>query len=228
MGGFNSMFIRPKRDRRLGIRLIIVGMILIIAVVVSDMYIRPIVQKAGTYQSQVIAVRIINQAIDDEVSQYNYSDLVKLSHDEGGNIVSIESNMNSINRLKARVTQLINDEISTIEQSDLSIPLGSISGVNMLYGRGPSVPVRLTPRGYAAVNMISRFTSAGINQTLHQITLTVSVDISAIIPGYTTSVTVDTEFIVAQTVIVGYVPDSYTHIILGEDFIDEKIEQFGL
>ncbi|MCL1789663.1 MAG: sporulation protein YunB, partial [Oscillospiraceae bacterium] len=122
------------------------------------------------------------------------------------------------NKIKSRVSQSINEGMNTIEQSEIKIPLGTVSGINMLYGRGPAFPVRLTPRGYASVNLISKFTSAGINQTLHQITLTVSTDISAIIPGYTTSVNVETEFIIAQTIIVGTVPESYTHIILGEDF----------
>ena len=149
--------------------------------------------------------------------------MVKLSYDESGSINSIESNMLKINRLKARVTQLINEEITAIEANDLRIPLGTVSGVNLLYGRGPSIPVKLSPKGYAAVNLTSRFSSAGINQTLHQITLTVSADISAIIPGYTTSVNVTTEFVVAQTVIVGHVPESYTHIILGEDILNGRI-----
>ena len=213
----------PKRNKKNSIRLIAVGLILITAVVLTDMRVRPIIQKAGGYQCQVAATRIINEAIQAEVGDYSYVELVELSRDESGNIVSIESNMVNINRLKARVTQLINEDISTIEKSDLKIPLGTISGVNLLYGRGPSIPVRLSPRGYAAVNLTSKFSSAGINQTLHQITLTVSVDISAIIPGYTTSVNVETEFIVAQTVIVGYVPESYTHIILGEEILDGRI-----
>ena len=214
-GKSKIMLIKTKRyNRKKGIKLITIGVILIIAVVLTDMQVRPIIQKAGAYQSQVAAARIINQTVYDEIQGYDYSALVNLSHDEAGNIVSIESNMASINRIKSRVTQLINDGISTIEQSELQIPVGTVSGINMLYGRGPSFPVRLSPRGYSAVNLVSRFSSAGINQTLHQITLTVSTDISAIIPGYTTSVNVETEFIIAQTVIVGYVPESYTHVII--------------
>jgi sporulation protein YunB len=123
--------------------------------------------------------------------------------------------MANINRFKARVTQLINDELNTIEGNTLDIPLGTVSGFNIFYGRGPAIPVRLTPRGSATVSLTSKFTEAGINQTLHQITLNVSADIAAIIPGYTTAVNTETEFIVAQTVIVGHVPESYTHIIVG-------------
>ena len=199
-----------------GVRLIAAGLILIITVVLTDIRVRPMIQKAGAYQCRVIATRIIDQVVYGEVEEYSYSELVLLSYDDGGSIISIESNMVNINRLKSRVTQEINTHISTIENTEVKIPIGTISGINLLYGRGAAIPVKLTPRGYCVVNLVSKFTSAGINQTLHQITLTVQAEVTAIIPGYTSSVLVETEFIVAQTVIVGYVPDSYTHIILGE------------
>jgi sporulation protein YunB len=174
------------------------------------------IQKAGEFHCRVTATRIINTAITGELDDLTYAELIHLRRDEAGNVLSVESNMLNINRFKARVTELINAEITAIEGSELKLPIGTISGVNLLYGRGAGIPVRLSPRGSAGVNMTSEFTSAGINQTLHKVILTVSVDISAIVPGYTHSVRVETEFIVAQTVIVGTVPESYTHIIVGD------------
>jgi sporulation protein YunB len=207
------MLNRKSKSKRGG-TLIIVGLCLIIAAVLADIRVRPIIRAAGEYQCSVVAARLISVAVEDEIAEYDYSALVKLSRDENGSIVSVESNMVSINRLKTRVTEQVNIALSAIESSDLAIPLGTVSGVQLLYGRGVGIPVRLTPRGYAAVNLTSEFSTAGINQTLHRITLHVSADIAAIIPGYTSGVNVVTEFVVAQTVIVGYVPESYTHIIL--------------
>jgi sporulation protein YunB len=205
---------RPKH-RKLGFRLIAAGSVLIAVLVMTDMHVRPMLRKAGEFQSRVIAVRIINNAVREELDNHSYCDLMSLTYDEAGNVLSVETNMVQINRLKARITELINEDIAIIGQSTVEIPLGTVSGINMLYGRGPAIPVRLTPRGAADVNLVSKFTPAGINQTLHQITLSVAVDISAIIPGYTTFSTVETEFIVAQTVIVGRVPDSYANIVIG-------------
>ena len=75
--------------------------------------------------------------------------------------------------------------------------------------------------------LISEFSEAGINQTLHRILLEVSVDVSAIIPGYTTSVDVTTNFVVAETVIVGSIPDSYTHVITGDSDLIGKINDYA-
>ena len=217
------MLTRTKQNRRkVGTVLILTGLSLIITVLLIDMQLRPQIRKAGAYRCQVAATRIIESVMYAELQNQDYTNLVELTRDDSGNIVSIQSNMAGINRLKSRASQLINDGISSIAdygtENELLIPLGTVTGIHMFYGRGPALPIKLSPRGYAEVRLISEFTSAGINQTLHRITMDVSVDIAAIIPGYTTkseTVTVQTEFIVAQTVIIGHVPESYTHVIIG-------------
>ena len=75
--------------------------------------------------------------------------------------------------------------------------------------------------------LISSFQSAGINQTLHRILVQIKVDISAIIPGYTASGTIDTQFVIAETVIVGNVPEAYTHVISGNDDVLGEINDYG-
>jgi hypothetical protein len=52
----------------------------------------------------------------------------------------------------------------------------------------------------------SEFLSAGINQTIHKINLKVSVGIRAVIPGFSDETSVSADYCVAQTVIVGDVP----------------------
>jgi len=181
----------------------------------ADMRVRPMLYKAGEFHCRVIAARAVGGAVRDELDiSADYGEFMRFTYDEAGTILSIESNTANINRFKARVTELINDSLYSLEQSAVDIPIGTVSGLSLLYGRGVAIPVRIAPRGAANVNLVSGFTPAGINQTLHQITLIVSVDVSAIVPGYTNHTTVETEFLVAQTVIVGRVPDSYANIVL--------------
>jgi len=201
-----------KRKNRFKIRIIAVILAVITLSLLIDARLRPIIQKAGAYQCRVAVSRIISRAVSDTV--YEYSDLVTVTRDNAGGVASIESNMANINLLKARTAGSINEGLLTIGESDINIPLGTALGIDALYGRGPAIPVRLSPMGYADVNLVSDFSSAGINQTLHRIIIVVSAEVSAIIPGYTTSVPVKTEFVVAETVIVGKIPESYTHIII--------------
>jgi sporulation protein YunB len=135
--------------------------------------------------------------------------------------------MRLINQLKSRAALVINEEIKQIEHHDLNISFGTALGIHMFYGRGPSIPIKLMPKGYADTQILSSFTSAGINQTLHRIILTVATDISAIIPGYTSSVTVQTTFMVAETVIVGNVPEAFTNVLTAQENLVDTLNDFG-
>ena len=100
------------------------------------------------------------------------------------------------------------DQVSTRE---LSIPVGSLSGSVLLAGRGPRISVRMESVGSSSANFENAFTSAGINQTKHQIVLNIDVAVSILLPGFSTATTVSNAVTVAETVIVGSVPDTYTY-----------------
>ena len=70
------------------------------------------------------------------------------------------------------------------------------------------------------------FTAAGINQTKHQIRLVVDVSVSILLPGFTTGTRVRNSFTVAETVIVGTVPESYTYFQSND--IGETAEEYIL
>ena len=82
----------------------------------------------------------------------------------------------------------------------------------MFNDRGPRIPLRVTMSGNALTTMNSAFSSAGINQTSHQITLHIESQIVTTIPGYTNYIKVETDFVVAETVLVGKVPDTFLDV----------------
>lgn len=219
---------QKKRSlKKFGIKLLAVGIIIVLATLLIDMRIRPIIMQISSYQCQTIATRIINQAVYDEINSelFSYDKLVVLSTNETGEIVSIESNMININKLKTAVTQQVNEALKAISKQQVNVAIGTLSGMQIFYGKGLTIPIVLTPGGYVNSKLISEFTNSGINQTLHRIVLEINVDISAIIPGYTSSVKVSTSFIIAETIIVGRVPEAYTHVINeSADLIGEIVD----
>ena len=94
---------------------------------------------------------------------------------------------------------------------ELSIPVGTLTGSALLAGRGPRISVRMESVGSSSARFENRFTSAGINQTNHRIVLEVNVSVSILLPGFTTATQVANEVTVAETVIVGAVPDTYPY-----------------
>ncbi len=154
---------------------------------------------------------LINDAIDVQIEDGNiqYDRIVYFEKDLNGRITALKTNMSEINRLKTDILNIINDEILALDTSDLGIPLGSLIFPEVLSGRGPAIPVQVISIRNSDGGFESYFSEAGINQTLHQLTMNVIVDVSILVLGRTESFTVSSQVVVAETIIVGQVPDTF-------------------
>ena len=138
-----------------------------------------------------------------------YDRIVYFEKDLDGRITALKTNMSEVNRLKTDILNLINDEILALDTSDIGIPLGSLFLPELFSGKGPAIPVRILSIRNSDATFVSKFSQAGINQTLHQLTMVVSVDVAVLVLGQTSSFTVNSEVVVAETVIVGDVPSTF-------------------
>lgn len=164
-------------------------------------------------QTQVINTTsdLINDAIDEQIETGNiqYDRIVYFEKDLDGRITALKTNMSEVNRLKTDILNLINDEILALDHSDLGIPLGSLILPELLPGKGMQIPVHIMSIRNSDASFQSYFTEAGINQTLQQLTMQVSVDVAVLILGQTDTFTVSSQVVVAETIIVGQVPDTF-------------------
>ncbi len=164
-------------------------------------------------QTQVINTTsdLINDAIDCQIEdgKIQYDRMVYFEKDLDGRITALKTNMSEVNRLKTDILNLINDEILALSTDDLGIPVGSLFLPELLAGRGPNIPIEILSIRNSDASFTSHFSEAGINQTLQQINMHVSVDVTVLVLGQTDSFTVSSQVIVAETIIVGDVPDTY-------------------
>ncbi len=195
----------------------IVRLIVILAVLASgalllfrDRY-RDAIRELARTQVTNTTSDLINDAIDGQIELGNiqYDRIVYFEKDLNGRITALKTNMSEVNRLKTNILNLINDEILAMDTSHLGVPLGSLFLPEFLSGRGPSIPVQIISIRNSDASFASAFTEAGINQTMHQLSLEVLVDVSVLVLGETDSFTVSSHVVVAETVIVGDVPDTY-------------------
>ena len=154
---------------------------------------------------------LINDAIDRQIEDgtIQYDRMVYFEKDLDGRITALKTNMSEVNRLKTNILNLINDEILALSTDDLGVPLGNLFLPEVLSGRGPEIPVQILSIRNSDASFSSNFTQAGINQTLQQINMQVSVDVTVLVLGQTDSFTVSSQVIVAETIIVGDVPNTY-------------------
>ena len=154
---------------------------------------------------------LINDAIDEQIENgsIRYDRIVFFEKDLDGRITALKTNMSEVNRLKTDILNLINDEILALDTSDLGIPIGSLILPEMFAGRGPVIPVQILSIRNSDASFRSDFTEAGINQTLQQLNMYISVDVAVLVLGKTNYFTVSSQVVVAETIIVGQVPDTF-------------------
>ena len=192
------------------------------------MHMRPIIVSLATARVSNAVNRIVVDAVRDAIDsgQVNYDVLIHLEKDETGRVAALESNMAAFNRLRSQIADEILRRLSEVSTSELSIPVGTLTGSTLLAGRGPCIRVRMQAVGSADASLRNAFSAAGINQTKHQIILTVDVSVSVLLPGFRTATKVSNSFIVAETVIVGGVPQTYTYFSTTEDKIEDYADEY--
>ena len=163
------------------------------------------------------AVDLMTLCVNDTINRtlsgrdYGYDYFVTIDRDESGAVTAIKANMARINALSS---ELLSDIVEAADRGELSlsIPIGNILGSSLLLGKGPDIPMDITLLTSSRVDFKNELSAAGINQTKHEMKLDVVVDIDVVLPWRTVSTQVVTEILIAETVIVGEVPQTYLNM----------------
>lgn len=193
-------------------RLILVILVLVfLAFLMLRSRYRGVIRDLAETQVKNTTSDLTNDAIAKQIAEgiIQYDRIVYFEKDLDGRITALKTNMSEVNRLKTDILNLINDEILALDTSDIGIPLGSLFLPELFSGKGPSIPVHILSIRNSDAAFSSRFSQAGINQTLHQLIMIVSVDVAVLVLGQTSSFSVTSEVVVAETVIVGDVPSTF-------------------
>ena len=221
-------YLRLTGRQRVGIWLTLLVLALLAAVVSLLWHLKPVMTSMATARVSNLVNRIVSAAVNEAVENgdIDYQNFVIFEKDETGHITALRSNVAEVNRMQGQITDEILHRLSEVATSELEIPLGTLTGSALLAGRGPSLFVRMQAVGSASAAFRNQFTAAGINQTRHQIFLDVDVYMSILLPGMKTSTKVSNEIAVAETVIVGGVPDTYTYFSTMPDEIGQYAEDY--
>lgn len=200
--------------------ILILSLLLMIFLTFADLRLKPVVINAARSRARLFASDVISRSVDAAVAE-SAGNFINVIYGEDG-ISAIETNVTGISRLRADSILNIRGEISDIDRMTIDIPLGNLAGGMLLTGRGFPVRIKLVPIGDVSGEIYSEFSETGINQTLHRIYLRVRVSMNMIVASDTVRLELADDILVAETVIVGRVPDAYTAINRFE--IDENEE----
>ena len=221
-------YLRLTGRQRAGVWLSLLALALLAAALSLLWHLKPVMTSMAMARVSNMVNRIVSAAVNEAVEsgEIDYGNFVIFDKDDTGHITALRSNVAEVNRMQGRIADEILLRLSEVSTSELEIPLGTLTGSALLAGRGPSLYVRMQAVGSANAVFRNQFTAAGINQTRHQIFLDVDVYMSILLPGMKTSTKVSNEIAVAETVIVGGVPDTYTYFSTTPDDTAQYAEDY--
>ena len=197
--------------RRIISALILISVAVIVCFFVYRKQYRYVITMMAQTQVKNATSDLINDAIDKQISDgtIQYDRMVYFEKDLEGRITALKTNMSEVNRLKTNLLNLINNEILAMDSDHMGIPVGSLILPEIFAGKGPLIPVQILTIRNSEADFSSEFSQAGINQTLQKLNMQVSVDVSVLVLGNVEDFTISSQVVIAETVIVGQVPQTF-------------------
>lgn len=185
-----------------------------------NLSLRPVLEGLSKARVESVAAKAMNDAILEILQAEFATDSLLKIYAQDGKVYLLQADSGKLNGLAADCAISAQERIATIGEQGVSIPAGTISGIPLLAGVGPNITMKFTPAGSVQSSFRSEFKSAGINQTLHRIILTLTATVRIILPGDAYIVTVTTEASIAENIIVGDVPNAFTDVNNEEDLLN--------
>ena len=172
-------------------------------------------------KARTLAVTVLNETVEEVVQEgLSYDSLVRVITDDRGQVRLLQADTTAMNHLAARVSALAQSKLDSAENRAVQVPLGSALGLTLFAGAGPKLRVQVLPVGAIASRFDTEFQAAGINQTRHRILLTMTATVKLVIPTGAKTVEASTQVAVAESIIVGEVPQSFVDVEDKDDMLN--------
>ena len=206
-----------NRKRRVRRRILLVTLFVVLPLLIylfMRTSVSPVIQEVAKARVSNRASYIINEAVEAFLreEEVDYVSIILLEKDVYGNITALRTNMHEINHLKTSVLAVVDTMLLDLDINEIGIPLGSVVLPEFFSGSGPKLPVKIVSISSSDAEFLNHFEEAGINQTLQRILMRVIINMTVLTPVGPESVSASSEVVVAETVIVGSVPDSYVNV----------------
>lgn len=201
--------------------LILLVLLLTAAVIAMEQNLSQTMLDMAFARAYSMAVETINRAVKQAMGQgVTYEELIDAQMDVQGRVSMLRANTMRMNELASQTALLAERELGSAENQVVEIPLGAALGVSFLSGFGPRLEVQILPVGAVHTSFDTEFETAGINQTRHKIFLNLRATVSLIVPTGSQLVEVTSTVPIAESIIVGEVPESFVDVNNEEDMLN--------
>jgi len=211
-------YARQAKKRRYMRRVTIGLLLLLAAFLLVDRNFKPLVFSLAEARSAAMASQVLNGALAEAIEDgVEYDDLMSVRVDEHGQVALLMANTMRMNQLADRAGQAALRRLNNMSSERVTVPLGAALGMTIFAGTGPGIPVSIVPIGSIATDFATEFEACGINQTRHKVYLKVTASIRIVIPTGAKTTQVSANMLVAESIIVGSVPEGFVGYNIGEE-----------
>jgi len=187
--------------------------LIVLSFILIDYRIKQSVLALARSKAQLKTTELINTIVNDKiVANIQYRDLFNVHKDAQGSIVLLQANTIGINQITTQTTHAISESLQHISDDTIKIPLGQIFGFDLLAAYGPKMNVKIIPAGEVNVAIRNTFEEAGINQSRHLIYFDINTKMRIAVPFLKDEINVTATVPLAETIIVGKVPQTYINM----------------
>ena len=230
--GRNRFFERTRLNGRkitLGICLILAGASAVF--LIADTYIRNMIRGYPISIATGLMQNLMDEAMSNTLSGtngFNPSKIDNVIYGDDKTVLSVETDTSSLNKIKTAYAENLKKIFQKYgNKLNVSVPIGTLIGNEYTLGRGPNVKFQVQFSTTTTSKLSGTFSEAGINNTKHTIMLDVSTEIFILIPWGNVSKSVNTNYILAETLIFGKVPEAYTNVYDGAGDVVDDLFNYG-
>lgn len=174
--------------------------------------ISPTIKTLCDTKAKAIALQVTTETVREYITELKYENLIHVQTEEGGRITGLNADVVEMNKLSTRIAYRIQEKIIDVEDVEIKVPIGKLLGWSIFSGYGPKIKIKVMPTGTVNVDFKTEFKSEGINQTRHRIYIEVKSNVRTVAPFVSDVTGFQENVTVAETVIVGEIPDTYYNI----------------
>lgn len=216
------------KKRRWKLKFILFAIFVVIGFEGITILIKPSLIALCKVKSESLATSIASKAVQEVMSGLGYLDLITLERDDNGNILALRANVIEMNKISSEISTVIQNKYLELDDMYIKIPIGNFTGNELLAGRGPKIIVKIVPVGTVNTDYKTEFISTGINQTRHRVYLEIKSKMTVVAPFTNKTVEVINNVNVAETVLIGNVPDTFYNLEGITDFTtDDTMNLIG-
>ncbi|CAH0303244.1 Sporulation protein YunB [Peribacillus sp. Bi96] len=193
-----------------------------------DKAIEPVIMSVAEYEIKRIATETIHESVDENIAKVDMKKII--TNNEGSKDSSSSYSFNPViySELRANITKDIQKKLGIKQGNPFKtgsakindeqynsvvyyIPLGVVTGNNLLSNFGPEIPVKMSVIGNVESDLRTKLTNAGINNVYYELIVDFDVNIQIVIPSFTEETKVSQEVTVGSLLIEGDVPSYYSN-----------------